>query len=152
MNIRTFIYKPVNTTTPFGNEKMIFQNVGRLTLIANHLHSFKHIHQNRCWWQSDFKRNMSTLLLNKTLINGEWVSASSNAEVAVINPANGSIVGQVPDLDVTDVQKAIDAAHTTFHSNEWSSLTAKERSGLLKVCEHFNFWIEMMNKMQKKKK
>lgn len=74
------------------------------------------------------------LLLNKTLINGEWVAASSNAELPVINPANGSIVGHVPDLDVTDVQKAIDAAHTAFYSNEWSTLTAKERSALLKVC------------------
>lgn len=113
---------------------MLFQNFGRLTLIANHLHSLKLLHRNRCLWQSDFQRNMSTLLLNKTLINGEWVSAASNAEVPVTNPANGSIVGHVPDLDVSDVQKAIDAAHTTFHSNEWSALTAKERSGLLKVC------------------
>lgn len=114
---------------------MSFQNFGRLTLIANHLHSFKHIQRNqRCWWQSNFQRNMSALLVNKTLINGEWVGAASNAEVPVTNPANGSIVGHVPDLDVTDVQKAIDAAHTTFHSSEWSALTAKERSGLLKVC------------------
>lgn len=102
---------------------MLFRNFGRVSLIASHLHSFKHI-----------QRNMSTLLVNKTLINGEWVSAASNAEVPVTNPANGSIVGHVPDLDVSDVQKAIDAAHTTFHSQEWSSMTAKERSGLLKVC------------------
>lgn len=74
------------------------------------------------------------LLLNKTLINGEWVSSSSNAELEVINPANGSIVGHVPDLEVRDVHKAIDAAYNTFHSKEWTSLTAKERSTLLKVC------------------
>lgn len=109
---------------------MIFQ-ASRLIITANHLHSLKRI--NSVWLQSDFRRNMH-LLLNKTLINGEWVSATSNAELAVTNPANGSIVGHVPDLDVDDVHKAIDAAHTTFHSDEWTSLTAKERSTLLKVC------------------
>lgn len=123
---------------------MLFQSFGRLTLVAHHLHSVKHIPRNRCWWQSDFQRNMH-LLLNKTLINGAWVGAASNAELPVINPANGSIVGQVPDLDVTDVQKAIDAAHSAFHSNEWSTLTAKERSALLKVrmSRRFSFAIRM---------
>lgn len=73
------------------------------------------------------------LLLNKALINGEWVSATSNEELQVLNPANGSVIGSVPDLSVDDVNQAINAAHTAFHSNEWGSLTAKERSGLLKV-------------------
>lgn len=84
------------------------------------------------WINNNFRRNMS-LLLNKTLINGEWISAKSNAELTVVNPANGSIVGRVPDLDVKDVENAIDAANEAFHSTEWSSLTAKERSALLKV-------------------
>lgn len=109
---------------------MIFQ-ASRLAITAHQLNSFKRI--NSDWFYSDFRRNMS-LLLNKSLINGEWVSSSSQTELDVINPANGSIVGQVPDLDVKDVHKAIDAAYQTFHSNEWSSLTAKERSTLLKVC------------------
>lgn len=77
-------------------------------------------------------RNMH-LLLNKTLINGQWVSASSNEEFPVLNPANGAVIGHVPDLNANDVQTAIDAAHEAFYSDEWSSLTAKERSGLLKV-------------------
>lgn len=109
---------------------MIFQ-ASRLAITAHQLHSFKRI--NRDWLHSDFRRNMS-LLLNKALVNGEWVSSSSQAELEVINPANGSIVGHVPDFEVKDVHKAIDAAYQTFHSNEWSSLTAKERSTLLKVC------------------
>lgn len=109
---------------------MIFQ-VGRLAVAANRLYSLKQTQ--RIWSDGNFRRNMH-LLLNKTLINGEWVSATSNAELAVINPANGSIVGHVPDLEVNDVHKAIDSAHKAFHSDEWSSLTAKERSALLKVC------------------
>lgn len=119
---------------------MVLFQASRLAITANRLHSLKSIH---CVWlcQSDFRRNMH-LLLNKTLINGEWVSSSSNAELAVTNPANGSIVGHVPDLDVHDVHKAIDAAHKTFHSNEWSSLTAKDRSTLLKVCIQKTYFNE----------
>lgn len=115
---------------------MIFQ-VSRLAVTANRFHSLKQIQ--RIWWRTNFQRNMH-LLLNKTLINGEWVSAASNAELAVINPANGSIVGHVPDLEVSDVHKAIDSAHKAFHSDEWTSLTAKERSALLKVCIYFRFY------------
>lgn len=81
-----------------------------------------------------FSRNMH-LLLNRALVNGQWVSGSTNEELPVTNPANGSVIGHVPNLNADDVQKAINAAHDTFHSDEWRSLTAKERSGLLKVSE-----------------
>lgn len=128
----TNFYKKTKTVCANSRNRlknMIFQ-ASRLAINVNHLHSLNRI--GCVWWRSDFKRNMH-LLLNKALINGEWISAKSNAELPVINPANGSIVGHVPDLDVSDVQNAIDAAHKTFHSDEWSSLTAKERSTLLKV-------------------
>lgn len=78
-------------------------------------------------------RNMS-LLLNKTLVNGNWVSAATNEQLAVLNPADGAVVGHVPDLSVTDAQLAVQAASDAFYSDEWSKLTAKDRSGLLKVC------------------
>lgn len=81
------------------------------------------------------------LLLNKALVNGQWVSGSTNEELPVLNPANGTVIGHVPNLSADDVQKAINAAHDTFHSDEWSSLTAKERSGLLKVSEK---WIQFL--------
>lgn len=75
-------------------------------------------------------RNMS-LLLDKTLINGNWVS--SGEQLAVLNPANGAVVGHVPDLNASDAQKAVQAANDAFYSDEWTKLTAKDRSGLLKV-------------------
>lgn len=80
-------------------------------------------------------RNMH-LLLNKTLVNGAWISASSKKELAVLNPVNGSIVGNVPDMDASDTQNAIDSASKAFYSKEWYGLTAKDRSNLLKVCLH----------------
>lgn len=78
-------------------------------------------------------RNMH-LLLNKTLVNGDWISASSKKELAVLNPANGSVVGIVPDMDAGDTQNAIESASKAFYSKEWYGLTAKDRSALLKVC------------------
>lgn len=73
------------------------------------------------------------LLLNKTLVNGNWVSAGNGNELPVRNPMNGNIIGNVPDMNVDDTKLAIEAAHTAFKSTQWTSLTAKDRSSLLKV-------------------
>lgn len=86
-------------------------------------------------------REMSSLLLNKSLVNGAWVSAASNKELAVLNPVNGVIVGNVPDMNAADTQSAIEAASKAFRSPQWSGLTAKERSGLLKVYTIYSILI-----------
>lgn len=88
-------------------------------------------------------RNMH-LLLNKTLVNGDWISASSKKELAVLNPVNGSIVGNVPDMDASDTQNAIDSASKAFYSKEWYGLTAKDRSALLKVCTHTLIFLSIL--------
>lgn len=77
-------------------------------------------------------RNMH-LEPNKTLVNGQWVAAADAKQLAVLNPATGQTVGNVPDMNAAvDTQAAIEAAHTTFNSSQWQALTAKERAGLLK--------------------
>lgn len=73
------------------------------------------------------------LVPDKTLINGKWIAATDNKLLAVLNPANGQNVGNVPDMGVADTQTAIEAANTAFHSVQWNGLTAKDRSNLLKV-------------------
>lgn len=85
-----------------------------------------------------YSRNMS-LLLNKGLINGEWVEAMSKKKFNVLNPSSGETVGSVPDMGVEDTNSAIQAAYDRFQSAEWQNLTAKERSGLLKVSFSMNF-------------
>lgn len=74
---------------------------------------------------------------NRTLINGQWIGAVDNKQLAVLNPVNGQNVGNVPDMGAADTQKAIEAASAAFHSPQWSGLTAKERSGLLKVFTYY---------------
>lgn len=79
---------------------------------------------------------MHSLIKNQAYVNGKWVDASDNKRLNVTNPANLSVVGEVPDMNAGDVQKAIDAAYETFHSKAWQNTTAKERSGLLRVSFH----------------
>lgn len=77
------------------------------------------------------KRNMS-LVLNKCLIDGNWISSSTNKTFDILNPANGEVIGSVPNLDTNDAEKAIQSAKNAFYSPEWSGMTAKNRSNLLK--------------------
>ena len=74
-----------------------------------------------------------------SLINGEWVSASSGATFDVINPASGQVVEKVADLSASDCAKAIDAAESAFP--KWAAMTAKERATVLRrwfnlITEH----------------
>lgn len=103
---------------------------GRFLTIASRLHSANG--RNRLTASLDVRRKMH-LLLNKNFINGQWVAAANNEQVPVLNPVDNAVIGQVPDLSASDVQNAIDAAYAAFHGDEWGSLTAKERSALLKV-------------------
>lgn len=43
--------------------------------------------------------------------------------VAVLNPANGKLIGSVPDMDATDTENAIKVAYKAFQS--WKETTAK---------------------------
>mmetsp|Transcript_32137 Transcript_32137/g.42365 ORF Transcript_32137/g.42365 Transcript_32137/m.42365 type:complete len:503 (+) Transcript_32137:86-1594(+) len=63
-------------------------------------------------------------------INGQWVKSINGRVFDVQNPANGSLVGQVPCMEATDAEEAIRAAYTAQPS--WSSRTAKERASVLK--------------------
>lgn len=68
------------------------------------------------------------LLTTKAFINGEWVETANTFDV--INPSTGEIVAKVADCGETEVNAAIDAAHTAFPA--WAAKTAKERSDILK--------------------
>lgn len=62
-------------------------------------------------------------------INGRWIEADSGKLLPVSNPADGKVIGRVPDCGVTEARRAIVAAHKAFES--WRNLTAKERCNLL---------------------
>lgn len=85
------------------------------------------------------------LLHDKSYINGQWVSAASNKVFEVINPADGSIITTVPDMDVEDTQRAIESAANAFET--WKNTTAKERSYLLR--NWYNLLIENRDNLAK---
>ncbi|CAB3361473.1 Hypothetical predicted protein [Cloeon dipterum] len=74
-------------------------------------------------------RNMS-LVRSLAFVNNQWVPASSGETFEVTNPANGQVLGQVPDMDVDDTEQAVNVAFEAFKT--WEHTTAKERSVLLR--------------------
>jgi len=66
---------------------------------------------------------------HQSYIDGKWVAADSGKTFAVTNPANGAHIADVPDLGVTETERAIAAATKAFRP--WSKRTALERADTL---------------------
>lgn len=73
---------------------------------------------------------MNSLLKNKAFVDGNWLTAASGKTFPVTNPSNGKVIGEVPDMSIDDVRKAIDAADAAWPA--YRNLTAKERSAFLR--------------------
>lgn len=63
-------------------------------------------------------------------IDGQWVDASDQATLAVVNPANDEVIACVPRLTDKDVQSAIRAADKALPA--WRDMSAKDRSKILR--------------------
>jgi len=73
---------------------------------------------------------VTTGLDEHLLIGGRWVEAAGERRFDVTNPASGRVVGSVPDADVPDVTRAIDAAHNAL--GDWRDRTARERARVMR--------------------
>ena len=71
----------------------------------------------------------SRLLRSDAYIDGGWVTSSAGKTFEVTNPADGTVLTSVADLDISQVREAIEAANSAWPS--WRSKTAKERATLL---------------------
>jgi succinate-semialdehyde dehydrogenase/glutarate-semialdehyde dehydrogenase len=67
-------------------------------------------------------------------IDGAWVPADSGLTFAVLDPATGLEIAQVPDMGLAETERAIQAAKTAFPL--WRKRTAKERSDILWRWHH----------------
>ena len=85
-----------------------------------------------------FKLKKPELLREHAFINGKWVPAGSGQTFAVVNPANGEHLANVPDMGVDDTRQAIDAAAAAWPA--WRSTVAKERANVLR--KWFNLVME----------
>ncbi len=64
-------------------------------------------------------------------IGGELVSPSGTAKIEVRSPANGELVGTVPDGTTADVDRAVAAARAAFDRGPWPRMTPGERGDAL---------------------
>ncbi|UPS63536.1 NAD-dependent succinate-semialdehyde dehydrogenase [Providencia rettgeri] len=67
-------------------------------------------------------------------INGQWVD--SDNKIPVTNPFDQSVLGTIPSLSATQVDGAIESAHSAMEG--WSKQTAKARSIILRR------WFELI--------
>jgi len=72
----------------------------------------------------------TTLFRQQAYINGAWVDADNNQTFAVTNPANGDVLGVVPEMGREETARAIAAADAALPA--WRAKTAKERAVILK--------------------
>ncbi|WP_275657101.1 NAD-dependent succinate-semialdehyde dehydrogenase [Photobacterium sanguinicancri] len=71
-----------------------------------------------------------TIFKQQVYIAGQWCDADSNSNQPVYNPADGTLLGHVPECGQAETQRAINAADIA--SKSWQKTTAKEKSIVLR--------------------
>ena len=66
---------------------------------------------------------------NRIYVGGQWIEATAQTVVAVINPATEAAIGEVPAGTPEDVDKAVSAARAALPS--WSTTSPAVRAGYL---------------------
>jgi len=74
--------------------------------------------------------NDPSLLRQQAYVNGQWCDADSGARTEILNPANGELIGSVPNMGRAETRRAIAAAQAAQPA--WRALTAKERANRLR--------------------
>jgi succinate-semialdehyde dehydrogenase/glutarate-semialdehyde dehydrogenase len=82
----------------------------------------------------------SDLVLRQGYIDGAWVDADSGATFAVLNPASGEVVAEVPRMGAAETRRAIEAAQQALPG--WRGMLAKERAAIMRR------WADLMMEHQ----
>ena len=78
----------------------------------------------------------NTLFKTQCYIDGAWLNADNGATVEVTNPANGEVIGTVPQMGKAEADRAVAAAQAALPA--WKAKSAKERSQILRK------WFDLM--------
>ena len=70
----------------------------------------------------------------KMYIDGAWEEAAGGKTFSIRNPANGEVVGSIPDGEVSETRRAIEAADRAFP--KWARTPAKERGEILRRTQN----------------
>ena len=74
--------------------------------------------------------NDAALFRTQCYIDGTWREAESGRTLEVRNPANGQVLGTVPNMGAAETRAAIEAANAAWPA--WRATTAKERAAMLR--------------------
>ncbi|WP_439886399.1 NAD-dependent succinate-semialdehyde dehydrogenase [Pseudomonas sp. MBLB4123] len=93
------------------------------------------------------------LFRQQAYIDGQWCDAQDASTQDIFNPANGALIGRVPNMGSAEAQRAIAAANAAWPA--WRARTAKERSAVLKrwhalMLEHADALAEILTLEQGK--
>jgi len=70
------------------------------------------------------------ILATKAYVDGKWTDAEDGSTFAVINPARGDVIAELPDLGIDETRRAIAAAEQS--QKAWAAQTGKDRAGILR--------------------
>ncbi len=76
------------------------------------------------------------LFRQQCIVDGAWLDADEGRNFPVTNPANGEILGSVPDMGAAETRRAIAAAQAAWPA--WRARTAKDRATILRK------WFDLM--------
>lgn len=79
------------------------------------------------------------------LIDGVEVEATSGERLSVVNPATGTVIGDVPAGEADDVNRAVLAARRAFDEGPWPRMDAFERAQLInRFCDRIDDSLEQL--------
>ncbi len=86
-------------------------------------------------------------IIDKLLINGEWVDGEAGTTIDVLNPYDNSLITKVAEAREADVDKAVAAASAAFAG--WRALSASERGHyLLKLADKIEEHAEELAQLE----
>ncbi len=77
-----------------------------------------------------------SLLRTAAFVGGEWIASTPHGSYTLYNPADGSVLGDLPRFQEVETANAIEVAHQAFLV--WRQTSAKHRSEVLRR------WYELM--------
>jgi gamma-glutamyl-gamma-aminobutyraldehyde dehydrogenase len=85
--------------------------------------------QNKAYW---LKKQASLHLKSQAFIDGVFCDASDGSTYETINPASGELLTATAACTTQDVDRAVQAARTSFDSGIWADKAPSERKKVLK--------------------
>jgi len=79
---------------------------------------------------NDVEMSAIPVLIGQAYIGGSWSGADDGGTIEVFNPADGSLVGTVPNLGAAETRRAVSAAEAALPG--WRALSAHERGRYLR--------------------